>query len=70
MPIWLRKFTFTKIQNHYAEETEAIKKAQGKSSSATSITTDGKVTSPEFLKNAKSKPPSKPNYSTKLSKKS
>ena len=69
MPIWFRKFTFIKIQNHYAEEQEAIKKAKGKSSGAKSVTTDGKVTSPEFLKNAKSPSKSKPNYTTKMSKK-
>jgi|TARA_R110000782_G_scaffold253677_1_gene341810 hypothetical protein len=69
MPIWLRKFTFTKIQNYYTEEQEAIKKARGNSNGAKSITTDGKVTSPEFLKNAKSPSNSKPNYTTKMSKK-
>ena len=69
MPIWLRTFTFKKIQNHYAEEAEAIKKARGKSSSGTSVTTDGKVTSPEFLSKAKSPSTSKPTYTTKKSKK-
>ena len=69
MPIWLRKFTFTKIQNYYAEEQEAIKKARGTSNGAKSVTTDGKVTSPEFLKDAKSPSKSQPNYTTKMSKK-
>ena len=69
MPIWLRKFTFTKIQDYYLEEQASIKKAKGEGSSATSVTTDGKVTSPEFLKDAKSPLKSQPNYTTKMSKK-
>ena len=27
MPIWLRKFTFNKIQRHYDDQAEAQKKA-------------------------------------------
>ncbi len=69
MPIWLRQFTFKKIQSHYAEEAEAYKKARSNSGSGKSITTDGKVTSPEFLSKAKSKLKSKPTYTTKMSKK-
>ena len=69
MPIWLRNFTFNKINDHYAKENEEVKKAQGKSGSSKSITTDGQVTSPEFLKNVKSTPQSKPNYVTKASRK-
>ena len=69
MPIWIRNFTFSKINDHYVKENEEIKKAQGKSSNSKSVTTDGKVTSPEFLKNVKQKPQSKPNYVTKASKK-
>ena len=37
------------------KKIKQLKKAQGKSSNSKSITTDGKVTSPEFLKNAKTK---------------
>ena len=65
MPIWLRNFTFQKINDFYVEENARVKKAQGNSGNAKSITTDGKVTSPEFLKNVKSKP----TYSTKASRK-
>lgn len=32
MPIWLRTFTFQKINNFYEEEAKATKKASGKSS--------------------------------------
>ena len=69
MPIWLRNFTFQKINDFYVEENKAVKKAQGKNSNSKSVTTDGKVTSPEFLKKVKSKPSSSPNYTTKASKK-
>ena len=69
MPIWLRNFTFIKIQNFYENENAEAKKAQGKSGNSKSITTDGKVTSPEFLKNINSPPSSTPNYTTKASRK-
>ena len=69
MPIWLRNFTFQRIQSYYNEEAEAVKKAQSGKSSTKSITTDGKVTAPEFLKSTKSSPKSKPTYITKMSKK-
>jgi|TARA_R110000796_G_scaffold50141_1_gene118870 hypothetical protein len=65
MPIWLRSFTFSKINDFYVEENARVKKAQGNNSNTKSVTTDGKVTSPEFLKNVKPKP----TYSTKASKK-
>jgi len=68
MPIWLRNFTFNKINNFYVEENDSVKKAQGQSGSGKSITTDGKVTSPEFLKNAK-RTDSNTSYSTKASRK-
>ena len=68
MPIWLRNFTFNKVNDFYTEENKRVKQAQGKNSNSKSVTTDGKVTAPEFLKNAK-KPPFKPTYSTKASKK-
>ena len=68
MPIWLRNFTFQKINDFYIEENKAQRKAQGQSGNSKSVTTDGKVTSPEFLKNAK-RTPSTTNYSTKASRK-
>ena len=67
MPIWLRNFTFNKIKEHYDNEAATIKKAQaGNSNSQTVIGDDGKVKSPEFLKSVTK---SKPNYTTKASKK-
>ena len=51
MPIWLRKFTFTQIQNYYKEEEEAIKN-KGKKGNQTVINSDGTVKTPELLKKA------------------
>ena len=68
MPIWLRNFTFQKINDFYIEENNAVKKQQGQNSNSKSITTDGKVTAPEFLKNAK-RTTSNTSYSTKASRK-
>ena len=48
MPIWLRKFTFNQIQNHYSEEKEAYQN-KGKSGSKTVIDSDGKVKLPNLL---------------------
>ena len=31
MPIWLRKFTFTKLQEHYENQAKELQKTQGKS---------------------------------------
>jgi len=50
MPIWLRKFTFNEIQNHYNEEKKQMENSKTKGSK-TVIGADGKVKSPEFLKN-------------------
>ena len=68
MPIWLRNFIFQKINDFYIEENNAVKKQQGQNSNSKSITTDGKVTAPEFLKNAK-RTTSNTSYSTKASRK-
>ena len=72
MPIWLRNFTHKKLIDHYEEQNAQQKKAQGGAGSSRSITTDGKVTAPEFM-NGKSQPSSNtksvPSYITKASKK-
>ena len=48
MPIWLRKFTFHKIEKWYSDESEAINKAnQGNSTQV--VSADGKVNVPELL---------------------
>lgn len=60
MPIWLRKFTFTQIQNFYKEEEEAIKN-KGKGGNQTVIGTDGHIKAPEFMqKNNEQKPNPQP----------
>jgi hypothetical protein len=57
MPIWLRKFTFSEIDNYYKEEKKAMdaaKKGQkGRGKNQTLVDSDGKVNTPEFLKASK-----------------
>ena len=48
MPIWLRKFTFKQIQEHYEEEKAAIEN-KNKSGNKTLVNSDGTVNTPEFL---------------------
>ena len=48
MPIWLRRFTFQQMQNHYAEE-KAMMENKGKSGNKTLVNSDGKINTPEFL---------------------
>jgi hypothetical protein len=51
MPIWLRKFTFSKIQDYYQQESEAIENTKsGKKGQKTLIDPSGRVNTPEFLK--------------------
>ena len=54
MPIWLRRFTFTRIQDFYKEEKNAYENG-GNDGKKTVINSDGTVKSPEYLKN--SQPP-------------
>ena len=52
MPIWLRRFTFNEIQKHYDAESKAYENVNSNNStSKTVIDQDGKIKSPEFLKN-------------------
>jgi hypothetical protein len=55
MPIWLRRWTFNEIRNHYEEEKDA---AEGKTSSnggkQTVINSDGTIKTPELLQKAAS----------------
>ena len=50
MPIWLRHFTFNEIQQYYDDEKKQMENSKTKGSK-TVIGTDGKIKSPEFLKN-------------------
>jgi len=49
MPIWLRKFTFKQLQDHYEKEKAAAEN-KSKPGSKTLINSEGKVDAPEFLK--------------------
>ncbi len=47
MPLWLRKFTYHKIKEHYDKQSKAIKDSKAKSSNTKSLVgSDGKVKSP------------------------
>lgn len=63
MPVWLRKFTFNKLKEYYDKQNENTKQSQ--KGNTKKVTENGKVVSPEFLKNAQP-----PTYTTtKASKK-
>jgi hypothetical protein len=56
MPLWLRKFTYHKIREHYDKQSKAIKDSkQTDSKVKTMVGEDGKITSPNI--------PNKTNYS-------
>jgi hypothetical protein len=48
MPIWLRRFTFNQIQEHYRSEKEQIETAKNGGKSKNLIDPSGKVNTPEF----------------------
>tara|TARA_R110000782_G_scaffold260400_1_gene351647 strand:- start:523 stop:693 length:171 start_codon:yes stop_codon:yes gene_type:complete len=49
MPLWLRKFTYQKIKEHYDKQSQAIKDSKQKGSNVkTMVGEDGKVTSPNI----------------------
>ena len=52
MPIWLRKFTFVEIQNHFKEQNKSSENNTQKGSS-TLVDKDGKVNTPSFLEASK-----------------
>lgn len=64
MPIWLRKFTFHKLQSFYEEESKAYSSANKNSNSTTLVDSSGKVNTPEFLKASKEYT-KQPTYTTK-----
>lgn len=49
MPIWLRRFTYTKIKEHYDKQAEQLNKSKQKENTTNIIGEDGKVKSPQFL---------------------
>jgi hypothetical protein len=61
MPIWLRRWTFNEIRNHYEEEKEAVENpGRNKGGKQTVINADGTINTPELLqKVTNSKKPTK-----------
>jgi hypothetical protein len=53
MPIWLRKFTFSEIDNYYKEENKKAKEAYEGKGKQTLVNSDGKINAPEFAKASK-----------------
>jgi hypothetical protein len=60
MPIWLRKFTFFKIQEFYSEESKAMEQANQGKNKTTAVDSSGKVNTPAFA--GASKPYNKISY--------
>ncbi len=58
MPIWLRRFTFSEIQQYYEEEKSSYENSS-KSNSKTVIDSSGKIKAPEFLSKTNPNPPKK-----------
>jgi hypothetical protein len=48
MPIWLRKFTFHKLNEYYEKENQAMEQARKDPNKQTIIDPSGKVTPPNF----------------------
>ena len=58
MPIWLRRFTFNRINSFHKEETNQIEKSQNNGKSKSLISPSGKVNTPDFTKNSLKQPTS------------
>lgn len=53
MPLWLRKFTYSKIKEHYDKQAEQYNKSQQKNKNTKNLVEDGgKVNSSQFLNKA------------------
>ena len=54
MPIWLRKFTFSEIDNYYKKENAAMKAAQSNQKGVKNmVDAYGKVNTPAFAQESK-----------------
>lgn len=53
MPIWLRRFTFNKIHEHYTEEKSQVETAKNGGKQTTLIDQSGKVNTPDFAQASK-----------------
>jgi hypothetical protein len=47
MPLWLRKFTYSKIKNHYDKQSEIMKKQSSNPNQKEVIGKDGMIKMPE-----------------------
>jgi hypothetical protein len=63
MPLWLRKFTFSKIKGWYDQQAEAQKSAQNEDKTVIDLNNPDKSKLPDI---SKRKAP--PSYTTKMSK--
>jgi hypothetical protein len=53
MPIWLRRFTFKQMQDHFAETKEAAENpGKNKGGKQTVINSDGTIKTPELMQKA------------------
>ena len=52
MPIWLRRFTFNKIQGFYQDEKDAYENKGKGGNTKTVIDSDGTIKTPELLQKA------------------
>jgi len=50
MPLWLRKFTFSKIADHYSQQNEQAKAAAKNGKTTTLMDSSGNVNKAEALK--------------------
>lgn len=48
MPLWLRKFTYQKIKEHYDKRAEQTSESKKSSNTSNLIGKDGKVSTPKF----------------------
>jgi hypothetical protein len=53
MPVWLRKFTFSKLQDYYTKQAESQKQQTKPGNTTNVINEDGTVNIPEFAKVSK-----------------
>ena len=53
LPVWLRRFTFSEINNHYEAEKKEYEKASEGKGKQTLVNSDGRINTPEFMKASK-----------------
>ena len=54
IPIWLRKFTFSEIDNYYKEESASMKSTQSNTKGTKNmVDADGKINTPAFAQESK-----------------